>query len=229
MKAILRLLACLAVLWAGSWAARAQEGQAAAKPDEAAKADEAAQPDEAAASNDAFGPVFGSDFFEKIKAEKISYDTSGALHLLGRVVFKGSNLTLDCDEMRADPEKKVMVATGTPVKIKQGDMQAECRRYHYDIEKRTSRLEGRPVIYQRQAGKMTKIEGDIITIVQDENGKSSVNITMLKDSNRVPTVEVIKDESSAPPLPKNKSNSPRKVNDKDKKGLEMIKLPEPSF
>jgi lipopolysaccharide export system protein LptA len=81
-------------------------------------------------------------------------------------------MNLQCDHLSASDASKIMVATGGPVHISQGDIKATCGKLTYLIDKKRTRLENNPVIFQKDAksGKTTKYYAPIITLDQDEKG-----------------------------------------------------------
>ena len=160
--------------------------------------------------------------FDKLSAESIQYSSSGELRMIGNVIIKSPQLNLESAEMQINQETQVMTATGNPVEIQQGDVKAECKNFRYDIEKKSSRLTGSPIIIQRTKTGYTRIKGDIITIVQDSSGKPSVNVAMLPNSTHQPVIEQVqnpnakKDSAKRAPARKVDSATDR----------ELIKLPE---
>jgi lipopolysaccharide export system protein LptA len=205
MKKIRLLLMLAAALAMPAWNAQAQEPE----------------PEAATIAEDPMSSVFGSDFFKRVVAENIQYSSS-EVKLTGAVEFSGGTLDLKCNTLTADSEKKILVARGTPVKIRQGDVRAECKTFTYNIETKSSRLEGNPEIYQTRGGKTTKTTGDIITINQNDKGEASVNISMNKNSRTRPEIVVIEDKTGEDKPKKSSKPAAKKVDDKS---VDLIKLP----
>jgi lipopolysaccharide export system protein LptA len=125
-----------------------------------------------------------------------------------------------------------MIAKGDPVRIRQKggqqqqDIEAECRMFNYDIDKKISRLEGKPVIYNRKAGKTSKVMGDLITITRDENNKTSVNIESSKGSNQLSEFSVVDTKTSGTQQKANPGGKTAQPPKKVDKNLDIIKLPQ---
>lgn len=164
--------------------------------------------------------VFDSDLFDRIQSDVISFDTDNNAEFTGNVKLDGEMFNLECSQLIVRASNDQISAKGKPVKITQDEMWAECRNFEYNIATGRSVLTGNPVIYQRKNGRIAKVSGDIITITQDKDGESSVNVNMEKGSNRTPTLEWIDD-----PKEKEKSKKTSKKSSKKVTSPELIKLP----
>ena len=130
--------------------------------------------------------------FRKIVARKMVYDPSGQFTLDGGVNVDSDQFKIICGHLVADPEKKTMFATGTPVKVQLEGIKAECQNFVYDTEKKTAQLRGNPKILQQDAtGKVTRISGDIIDLAQNAKGEWGFSVDMLPNSNQTPVIEVL--------------------------------------
>lgn len=175
---------------------------------------------ETAGAADPMSSVFGADLFKLIEFEKLEYDSSGA-HLRGRVVLKGDDFQIQANEVKANAETKILKAKGRPVRIQQGEVRATCNNLTYNIDKKTSRLEGKPVIRQKAGNKTSELSADVITIRQDKNGEPSIMAEMLPGSNRIPMWRIV--ESPPPVKADDKEKSKAKKVDPAKPNV--IKLP----
>lgn len=169
-----------------------------------------------------FTDVFGSDF-ERLEAEEIQYSPAGEIRVKGRVELKTAQFEVKANAIDVDPEKNILVATGSPVIIRQGDIRAECKRFVHDIDKQISTLENNPVIYQQQkGGRTTKLSGDIITLFQDDNGDTGFNISMNKrNPNKLSEIVAIPSKEETAKAEGEKEPA-RKV---DNESVDLIKLP----
>lgn len=187
---------------------------------ESAKAEPPAQESSADQSGGgALGADMGFDF-DKLAAETIEYTPDGGLHMIGNVVFKSSQLSLESRDLTLNKETKVLVATGGPVKITQGNVNAECRNFNYNIDKKQSRLTGNPFIIQKNKdGSTTRIKGDVIVISQSANGQASVSVQSKSGQS-----EIVKGEGDKKqPEKKGRSTTPAKKVTPDNQDL--IKVP----
>lgn len=246
MKLTHSLLTLSLVLAAGTLCAAPTHNRAnSAKPKSASPAASAssqptasgaAEAKPTAVGDDPMSQAFGADFIKSIHAKSINYVSGGngadAMELDGNVRFEGETLLVECEHMTADPDKKMMIATGSPVKINStapgNQLKAECRKYTYNLETKESRLTGNPIIYQQKAGKTTKIAGDVVIIKQDSNGRQHVTITQNSESSSQPSIVVTNDSagSDKASTPTPKKTPPEKVDTTNNKGLDAIKLPE---
>jgi len=181
-------------------------------------------PEAGAGANEPLSQIFSSDLFDSVKCESMNIDGDGGLDLQGSVIAKGPRLYLECDRLRRDPKNNTLAAEGNPVKIRQGEIRAQCQKFTYDIETKNSRLEGNPIIYQKSGDKVSQLKGDIITITQNPDGKPSINISQKKGSTRPvswviqPTAKGDKHSTGT-----RQARPGRKI---DSKNVDIIKLPE---
>lgn len=163
--------------------------------------------------------------FDKMQADTINYLSSGEMVLVGKVSIKSEQMNLDCTNLNYNPQTKIAIADGAPVKMtsKQNgqDVNAECQQLTYFIDKKSYILKGKSFIIKKEQGKTVKINGEIITVNQDADGKSSMSVT--RGQNAVsgqPTIEAVK--ADVKPGPK-KSGPSKKVGANN---LDMIKTPD---
>ena len=211
----------------GVMALTAGPGSAVAQDDDSgAPTEEEMAAAEAAPDANPFGDAFGDDIdFKRIVAYNITYQASGSVTLEGAVVLESDQMDLECDRLVAETERDRIRATGSPVKIRQGDVRAQCGRLSMNTKTQVSTLTDSPVIYQKQGGRTYKTTGDVITITQDEEGRVSVTVKTDKRSHRPSQIELVeppkaKTDGKEDDAPKEKPS--RKI---DLENLDMIDEP----
>ncbi len=171
--------------------------------------------------------AFGDDFFDNVSADLIEYSTTGAFELTGKVDFKSPRLSLQCARLIGHSDTKEIFAEGGPVKIRQGeDMRAECKKFNYDTETKTSVLTGGAVIKQKDGRKTTTTRGDRITIRQAKDGEYSISVEMLPGSSQRPEIWIDEEPVLAEAGAVKEKSKPEPV---DKKNLDILKLPQREF
>jgi hypothetical protein len=186
----------------------------------AGKADSATSPTTSIAQN--LSALFGSGF-ERLECEEFDSTPDGQINVKGRVYLKTVQLTLNCNTLTLNPQTKMMLALGTPVKIRQGDVNAECKRFLYDIDKKQSTLEQNPVVLQKAGDQVTRLVADQIILTQDPSGKTGVHLKMdEKNPKKLSVIEVLPTGEKKTGEQK-KPEEPKKVN--DEKGRMLIKMP----
>lgn len=173
--------------------------------DDAKKADAAAQTsgDKTApaksggplgSGGDVMGSFLGGGFdFNKIQAANVFMEPDGAVRLVAdnvhNVIIDSDQMNLNCREVNFNPDTKIMVATGKPVKVEQQQYKAECQVLTYDVDRKTTKLEGKPFIYQNIDGETTKVTADIITLYQGKDGKMGMTLSNSKESTHPVLIE----------------------------------------
>lgn len=182
LSSVILLAAAAALAWPAP--AFAKKDSPADKPgDKPAAAKEQSSGDSEKSGDSGKGDnpaALGADIdfdFDKLAAETINYNPDGSLHMIGSVEFKSDQLALTSNDLVYNKNSKILTASGSPVQITQNNVKAECRDFHYDVDKKQSRLTGNPFIYQKNNdGSMTRIRGDVIVITQGANGQASVSV-----------------------------------------------------
>jgi lipopolysaccharide transport protein LptA len=204
MKAIVFLLGALLLmltptLLPAKGKAKAKKSQAPAAT-EAPSAPAPRDGKSAAAPAAVDNPVshaLGNFDFDTIRASAINYDSAGGVVMDGSVEIRSAQMDLDCAHLTKEKDNPVMTATGDPVKIHQknsetDEMHAVCRHLTYDTDKKIYHLTGNPVINQKKGESETTTSADDVTILQDANGKNTVQLK----SNRGP-VTIINNKKPA--------------------------------
>lgn len=205
------------------------ETKAEAAPAEEAPAEGGEVAGEGAEDAAAVSPLGGADMgnqlgfdFDLMEANRMSYDPSGAVLMEGRVVIRSESMNIDCDRLTTVKGSKTMVATGGPVLLSQGDaVKAECQKLTYDTETKKARLEGSPVIHQKDKdGNVTTFKGDIINIYQNAAGETGFSMESLGGRTSIVKNAGSKSKSTAA---KGKPKTAAKVNGGN--DLSLIKAP----
>lgn len=172
------------------------------------------------------GSVFGSEGIEirDVKFETMKASSEGKLEFKGRVQLRSDQFDLDCELLIIDPQNKEMKAKGTPLNLRQGKITAQCKNLHYNVEKKRSRLTGKPKILERQEKQIITAWHDIITIDQGNDGVSW-NMAPAPNSNNTGgiNVEQINRGKDTPNQDdKSRKKSPQPIGD----DIQLIKIPQ---
>jgi hypothetical protein len=167
---------------------------------------------------------FGDSGFEELLCQELFLGTEGEIRIKGRVSLKTTQMGIVCNTLDLNPETKILTALGTPVKLRQGDVNAECRKFTYDIEKKQSILEDHPIIKEKSGEQVMVVTAERITLTQDENGKISV---FMKTSERSLTeIKMMNGgEKPAGATEQPQKEEPKRVN--GEQGRQMIRAPGP--
>jgi lipopolysaccharide export system protein LptA len=92
------------------------------------------------------------------------------------VHFKSESMDLHCDKLVYTGKDEKMIATGSPVLIRQGSVNASCGRLEYTVSDRRSVLTENPkILNEGEKGEWTStLTGNTIILIQDEQGKTSI-------------------------------------------------------
>jgi len=136
------------------------------------------------------------------------------------VSVSSEQLDLHCNRLEFNDEKKILVASGKPVKILQQSLSAECGRLEYYTEqKKYLLLEDPIIINQDQEGGRIETRGDRIIILQTEGSGTSI----LVEGNPQFVAQAAQKQKTAKKK-KNKSLSPVDESNVEKiKNLDIVK------
>jgi lipopolysaccharide export system protein LptA len=128
------------------------------------------------------GSLFGGDFqFKRIEFADAQFVPNGSVRLVADSQYKvnmtGKQMDLDGEEVVYQPDNKIMVATGKPLKMRMEQLHSECRKMTYDLEKKTIKLEGKPYITQSTKSDSLKMYGNEINLYQNKEGKWGFTIS----------------------------------------------------
>jgi lipopolysaccharide export system protein LptA len=92
------------------------------------------------------------------------------------VHFKSESMDLRCDKLVYTAKDQKMIATGSPVFVRQGTVNARCGRLEYTVSDRRSVLTENPeFLNEGEKGEWTStLTANTIILMQDEQGKTSI-------------------------------------------------------
>ena len=133
---------------------------------------------------DELGKIFGAHFSLTTNSEKgrISYelgDKEGLKYFLAKssVHVKSESFEIKCDKLEYIGDKKIIIALGSPVFLRQKGITATCGRFVYATENKRSELTENPVIFTKDAtGRLVKTVGKKIYIEEGAKGSASVMV-----------------------------------------------------
>lgn len=174
------------------------------------------------------GKVFGSNFSLATDPETgvISYemgDKEGLKFFMAKsgVHIISEALELKCDTFEYNGTQKVVVATGNPLFMRQGDISANCGKFVFYPEKKRSELSEKPVIFSKdKTGKTVETTGKKIFIEQDAQGNTSVMI----EGNAQLNVQA-KEETKKSPEQK-EAEKPTKIDETTIKKIKEVEMAE---
>jgi lipopolysaccharide assembly outer membrane protein LptD (OstA) len=173
---------------------------------------------------EAMKKLFGDTGFQRLQSEEFVYSTDGQVRATGNVILKTRQLGLEGNSLFLNPDTNLMTATGSPVRIRQGEVNAECRKFTFDLQKKQSILEDNPVVFQKADDQVTRLTADKIILTQDADGKTGIHMKMDPKNPKGPTViEVLPTTDSKKLETPKESTEPKKIN--GSQDIKLIKLP----
>ena len=138
-----------------------------AKSDDKKKDDKKSDKKDPAASAAGGLNFMGSgDFpFDRITADSIEIDPKGMTIMIGKVKIESKDFNIACEQLKLDNSTKIMIATGSPVKMDQGPaVQGQCRNLTYNLTTKSAVLENEAQIIQDKSGQKVQATADTIKI-----------------------------------------------------------------
>lgn len=174
------------------------------------------------------GKIFGAQFSLTTSPEdgRISYelgDKEGLKYFLAKsgVHVKSETFEIKCDKLEYLGDKKVIIATGSPVTLRQKGINATCGRFVFDTEKKRTELTENPVIFSKdEAGRMVKTVGKRIYIEEGAGGNASVMVEGNAQLNIQSEVEAVK------PTPTPTPEGPIRIDEKSLDNLKEVEVTE---
>lgn len=200
----------------------AAQAQTATAQDEAApEAPAAAESSEgglggAGSVQDSFGDIG----FKSIEALQMSFNADGSKSFDGEVELLSERMDLICRELKVNEDK--IVAKGSPVKIRQDNVKAECGTFNYDMKTKNSTLEGSPVIYEQREDGTIKTTAGRIFLKQTDGG---TNVILDNSPGAKPKITKVESPSAKSKAPANNGKKPPQKPKTSESILPDIKTP----
>ena len=130
------------------------------------------------------------------------------------VVVRSPKFNLDADKLVYNGKTNRLYAYGKPVRLKQDQADATCRKFTYEVDAGKLILEGKPVIQQKTRdanGKVTKgpkISGGRITLIQKKDGSTELIVDsggLIEAGGKAPK------KSASPSVPRKRASEPAKL------------------
>lgn len=119
----------------------------------------------------------------------VSYDENKELNNLTAkkgVIFSSEDMTLNADQVDFNNSKSELIASGSKVVVRQGEIIATCQLFKYYPDDQRSELAGNPIIYNKsREGKVNTTAGERISIYTVD-GKPQIKI---KGGRRAPILQ----------------------------------------
>jgi lipopolysaccharide export system protein LptA len=148
------------------------------------------------------GSVLGGEggSFDVLRADLQEFETDEKTGDLvkytadGKFRYRSKDLDLDCDHLVYTAAKGLLVATGSPCKIRKDKTDAECRQFEYATKENRMILKGDPYILDKRDNQIVKTWAKTITFVKTPDGRTRTILDTGKSSSSAPG-----ETGSAPP------------------------------
>lgn len=176
---------------------------------------------------------FAGDFpFDRMTALSIEIDPQGMTVLTGKVLIESKDFNISCEQLKMDNKTKLVVATGSPVKMDRGaTMQGHCRNLNYDMNTKSMVLENDASIIQvNPSGQRVQASADTIKVdyppvkpgENQADAQPHVSFIMKPENNTPPEIKVLNKETATE---KPKTKGATRVNENNAESI--LSMPAP--
>ncbi|MBN1868733.1 hypothetical protein JW916_15740 [Candidatus Sumerlaeota bacterium] len=157
------------------------------------------------------GKVLGGEggSFDVLRADRQEFetdeDTGDVVKYTadGKFRYRSKDFDLDCDHLVYTAATNLLVATGSPCKIRKDKTNAECRLFEYETKENRMVLKGDPYILDERDGQIVKTWAKKITFARTADGRSRT----ILDTGRSTSSGANGNGSAPPPAPSAKDGA----------------------